>query len=169
MMQTPTFMCSASNIQFDSELNTDNNNDMEPFEIITSYKGRSQILYKSKVYNKIERRSAKKEKTRDTIYWKCNSVSNRCTGSLTTDINSSVIFASNENHHPDCEPMSEKSLQYRKILTSVKRKATGDFLEPPGNLTSFFLLFCRRDPEGHCSLRTAASRGLPHIFSIALF
>ena len=56
---TPTFMCSASNIQFDSELNTDNNNDMEPFEIITSYKGRSQISNKSKVYNKRERMSTK--------------------------------------------------------------------------------------------------------------
>ena len=102
------------NLQFDSKLNTDNNTDMEPFEVITSFKGRPQILYKSKVYNRRERRSTKKEKVRDTIYWKCKSVSNRCTGSLTTDINSSVIIASNENHHPDCEPVSEKSLQYKK-------------------------------------------------------
>ena len=123
-------------LHLDSKLNTDNNTIMEPFEVITSFKGRPQILYKSKVYNRRERRSTKKEKVRDTIYWKCKSVSNRCTGSLTTDINSSVIIASNENHHPDCEPVSEKSLQYKKILTSVKRKATEDFSEPPENVVT---------------------------------
>ena len=52
------------NLKFDY---TDNNTDMEPFEIITSEKGRPQILYKSKVYNKRKRKSTKKEKVRDTI------------------------------------------------------------------------------------------------------
>ena len=104
------------NLQFDSKVNTDNNTAMEPFEVITSFKGRPQILYKSKVYNRRERRSTKKEKVRDTIYWKCKSVSNRCT----TDINSSVIIASNENHHTDCEPVSEKKPTIQENYNSCK-------------------------------------------------
>ena len=74
------------NLMFDSKLNADNNTDMEPFEMITSYKGRPQMSYKSKVHNKRERRSTKKEKVLNTIYWKCKFVSNRCTGSLTKSI-----------------------------------------------------------------------------------
>ena len=76
---------------------------MEPIEIITSYKGRPQMLYKSKVYNKRERRSTKKQKVLNTIYWKCKSLTSLW---ISNQINTSVIIASNENHHPDCEPMS---------------------------------------------------------------
>ena len=87
------------NLLFDSNLNTDNNTDMEPIEIITSYKGRPQMLYKSKVYNKRERRSTKKQKVLNTIYWKCKSLTSLW---ISNQINTSVIIASNENHHPDC-------------------------------------------------------------------
>ena len=85
------------NLLFDSDLNTDNNTDMEPIE------KEGPRCYINLKYISREKEGASRKKKFETQY--TGSV-NPQTGSLTTDINSRVIFASNENHHPDCEPMS---------------------------------------------------------------
>ena len=101
------------------------------FEIVTSQRGKPQVLYEGKLYSQKPRNKTKKAKVYTDIYWTCTSNRNKCTASIVTDINITSILSTSDNHRPDCQQLSQKEQQYRKMYNSAKRKATEDVGDPP--------------------------------------
>ena len=56
------------------------------FEIVTSQRGKPQVLYEGKLYSQRPRTKTKKAKVCD-IYWTCSSNRNKCTASIVKDLN----------------------------------------------------------------------------------
>ena len=78
------------------------------------------------------RPKTKKDKQFNDVWWKCTY--KFCSASLITDLKLSKIIRINANHKEECPDVSKKSLQYRKISSSVKRKAEEDLDEKPESL-----------------------------------